>query len=99
MEFEWDEAKDWTNQRKHGVSFDDAIEVFVDPLCILLLDRVVDGEQRWHALGEVSGQVLLTVTHTSREKWSDEKVVEIVRVISARPASRTERRLYDDENG
>jgi len=47
IRFEWDEAKNLSNQRKHGVSFEDASEVFRDPLYVSLKDRIEDGEQRW----------------------------------------------------
>jgi uncharacterized DUF497 family protein len=46
IRFEWDEAKNLSNQRKHGVSFEEASQVFLDPLHIVVADRVVDGEQR-----------------------------------------------------
>jgi len=42
-----DETKDRTNQRKRGVSFETAVEVFGDPYAVSYLDRVVDGERRW----------------------------------------------------
>jgi uncharacterized DUF497 family protein len=46
IRFEWDEAKNFSNQRKHGVSFEDASEIFSDPLFVSLKDRIEDGEQR-----------------------------------------------------
>jgi uncharacterized DUF497 family protein len=46
MRFEWDEAKNLSNQRKHGVSFERASAVFLDPLCVSVEDRVEDGETR-----------------------------------------------------
>jgi uncharacterized protein len=54
-------------------------------------DRVVDGEQRWHAIGAVMTAVLLVV-HVYRE--SDTNGEEIIRIISAREASKRERRIY-----
>lgn len=54
MRFEWDEGKNQSNQHKHsGVDFETASRVFGDPDLILRKDRVIDGEQRWHAIGEV----------------------------------------------
>ena len=53
--FEWDEAKAKSNRRKHGIDFDDAIEVFYDPHALVEQDRVVDGELRWQTLGTVEG--------------------------------------------
>ena len=51
--FEWDEAKNLANQRKHGVSFQQASLVFRDPQRVLVAERVVDGEQRWQSIGIV----------------------------------------------
>ena len=69
MRFEWDEQKELANIRKHnGIDFEMAAKVFDDPNFVLLRDRIDDetGEQRWHAIGEVSideGAVLLVVVH------------------------------------
>ena len=52
MRFEWDSGKDRSNQRKHdGIDFEVASRVFADPNVLIYEDRVVDGEQRWHAIG------------------------------------------------
>jgi uncharacterized DUF497 family protein len=88
--FEWDEAKAESNLRKHGIDFDDAIEVFYDPYTVVEQDRVVDGEQRWQTLGIVGDVVVLQVAHTVTEYNSD----EVIRIISARRATRKERRRY-----
>jgi uncharacterized DUF497 family protein len=54
MRYEWDERKNWENQRKHGVSFELASRVFEDEDRLILLDRVdKTGEQRWLAIGTV----------------------------------------------
>jgi hypothetical protein len=101
--FEWDEAKNVSNQRKHGVSFEDASGVFLDPLHVVVPDRVVEGEQRWQALGLVQegGVLLLLVAHTVREDigGGSDANVEIIRIISARKATSKERKIYEDENG
>jgi uncharacterized DUF497 family protein len=65
VRFEWDRGKNRANIAKHGIGFDEARRVFGDPHVIVLEDRVVEGEQRLHALGYV-GRVLLVV-HTVRE--------------------------------
>jgi hypothetical protein len=52
MRFEWDEAKNFSNQRKHGVSFEKGA-VFLDPLYVSVQDRVKDGEPRWQTLGMI----------------------------------------------
>lgn len=98
MRFEWDEAKNLSNRRKHGVSFEEACEVFRDPLYVSVRDRIQDGEPRWQTLGMVEGVLLLTVAHTVREENDNGSVVEVIRIISARQATRKERRRYEDEN-
>jgi len=92
VRFEWDEAKAKTNERKHGVSFEDALLVFADPYALVEQDRTVDGEVRWQTLGLVEGIVLLLVAHTVRCEQDD----EIIRIISARRAVRKERKRYDE---
>jgi uncharacterized DUF497 family protein len=47
MRVSWDEPKSRSNQRKHGISFDTASQVFLDPLHLSRQDRVVEGEERW----------------------------------------------------
>jgi uncharacterized DUF497 family protein len=98
LRFEWDEAKNLSNQRKHGVSFREAIEVFLDPLCVSVKDRVVDGEQRWQTFGEVAGRLLLMVAHTAREVDKHGEAFDVMRIVSARRASRKERQRYEEEN-
>ena len=61
MRFEWDEAKNRINQRKHDVSFETAREVFDDPLHVSIPDRVEDGEERWQTFGLIGGMLLLIV--------------------------------------
>lgn len=99
MRFEWDETKNRANQRKHGISFEDAARVFFDPLHVSIQDRVEDGEQRWQTFGLVAGLVLVLVAHTTTEDDEDGQAVEIIRIISARRADRWERRRYEEENG
>jgi uncharacterized DUF497 family protein len=95
----WDEAKNLSNRRKHGESFEEASQVFRDPLYVSVQDRVDDGELRWQTMGRVEDVLLLTVAHTVREERDDGRSVEVIRIISARPATRKERRRYEDENG
>jgi hypothetical protein len=103
IRFEWDEAKNLANQRKHGISFEEASQVFFDPLHIVVDDRVVDGEQRWQALGLIrrdeGGFILLLVAHTIRERAENREFEEFVRIISARRAKPIERKVYEAENG
>ena len=90
MRFEWDERKDEINQSKHdGLDFRTAARVFNDARVVLAKDRIVEGEQRWHAIGAVS-EALLLVVHTYREEDNGE---EVIRIVSAREASQRERRI------
>lgn len=98
IRFEWDEAKNLSNRRKHGVSFEEASQVFRDPLYVSVQDRIEGGELRWQTLGLVEDLLLLTVAHTVREESDDGKLIDVIRIISARPATRKERRRYEDEN-
>ena len=99
IHFEWDENKNGANQRKHGVSFEAAAQVFLDPLHLSHQDRVEGGEQRWQTFGLSAGSVLLMVAHTTTEEEVEGDIVEIIRIISARPANRKERQRYENENG
>jgi uncharacterized DUF497 family protein len=78
IRFEWDEAKDLSNRRKHGVSFEEASLVFHDPLYVSVQDRVEGGELRWQTLGFVEDLLLLTVAHTVREESDDGKLVDVI---------------------
>jgi uncharacterized protein len=95
IEFEWDPEKARSNERKHGVSFEDAVLVFDDPCIFTQHDRVVDDEIRWQSIGLVNGVLLLLVAHTVDD---DEYLVERIRIISARTATRKERMRYE-KNG
>jgi uncharacterized DUF497 family protein len=100
VRFEWDEAKNHSNQRKHdGVSFEEARQVFQDPMHVSVQDRIENGEQRWQTVGAVQGFVILVVAHTLTEEDADGGAVEIIRIISARRATPRERRRYENENG
>lgn len=99
IQFEWDPAKNLSNQRKHGVSFEEASQVFQDPLYLSWKERVQDGEERWQAIGKVEGLSLLIVAHTIREELEDGNEIEVVRMISARRAEPKERRRYEEEIG
>jgi uncharacterized protein len=99
IRFEWDETKNRSNQRKHGLSFEEAIRVFLDPLRISSLEQIESGEERWQTFGIVRGTLLLMVVHTTWEETDEETWIEVQRIISARPATSHERRKYENENG
>jgi hypothetical protein len=68
--------------------------VFDDPGAISFPERNVKGEERWITIGAVGAILLLTVAHTVR----NEKHVEIIRIISARKATPSERRRYEEDS-
>ena len=92
VNFEWDVQKGRANQVKHGgIDFETASRVFADPDLMLRKDRVLDREQRWHAIGMVRKAVLLVV-HVYREENPNGE--EIIRIIPGREADPRERRIY-----
>jgi len=90
--FSWDEIKNDINKEKHGISFEAAQLVFDDPLHVSRQDRFVHGEERWQTIGLVAHVVLLIVAHT----WREIDGTEVIRIISARQATRTERKIYEE---
>src|SRR5271154_5066884 len=92
LRFEWDADKNGSNQKNHaGIDFETAARVFADPSLMLREDRGVDGEQRWHRIG-AGGRAVLVVGDVYLEE--DLKGEEIIRIISAREADPSERRVY-----
>ena len=89
MKFEWDPAKAAANLAKHGVSFEEAATVFRDTLSATGLDpdHSVD-EDRFVIFGVSTSGRLLVVAHTERG--------DTIRVISARPATPGERKIYEE---
>lgn len=86
--FEWDPEKEAANVRKHGISFDEASTAFGDPFAVTVDDADHSQiETRYILLGTSGRGRLLVVAHTERG--------ERVRIISARPASRGERKTYE----
>ena len=83
----YDLAKSEANLRKHGVSLADADGVLNDPLAVTIEDRDAQGESRFVSIGIGSAGATLVVVHTSRS--------EGIRIISARLATRNERRQYE----
>ena len=94
INFEWDATKATANLRKHGISFELAALAFTDPFAFAIKERIEDGEYRWQTLGMVDGCLLLLVAHTV----GDIDGAEIIRIISARKATKKERQRYEHEN-
>lgn len=87
MAFEYDPRKAQTNRQKHGISFADAELVFFDPLAIHDIDPDSINEDRFVALGVGNSGLLLVVIYTMRD--------EVIRLISARRATRQEIKTYE----
>lgn len=98
MRFEWDDAKNATNQGKHAVSFEETRTVFFDDAAILYEDPDHgEGEERRFLLVGLSASLrLLVVVHCVRTVEED---VEVIRIISVRAATKRERRACSEERG
>ncbi len=89
MKFEWDLKKAALNLSKHGVSFEEALTVFADPLAKIFDDESHSiGEQREIVIGHSVNQNLLLVCFTAEE--------ESIRIFSAREATKRERKDYEE---
>lgn len=89
LRFEWNPEKAKVNLKKHQISFEEASTVFDDPLFITFLDEEHSiGEERYITMGLSQKENLLLVAHTDREGR--------IRIISAREATRNERRFYEE---
>lgn len=92
-----DEDKNLSKQRKHGLSFEIAARVFLDPLHLSMQDRIANGERRSQTVGQIDGLAVVLLAHTFIEEGPMDETVEVIRIISARLATRRERKRY--ENG
>jgi len=92
LKFEWNEEKNSLNIKKHHVSFEEAKEVFSDPMHISKLDHKFDYfEERWITIGVTNEHKILVVANM----FFDENGDEIIRIISARKANEKERIFYE----
>ncbi len=92
MKFEWDENKNLINQRKHGVSFEEARTVFHDVFAILFDDPDhSDHEERFLIIGMSLSKGICLVSHCYR---GDDGAI---RIISARKATKREQSVYDEQ--
>ncbi len=88
MRFDWDENKAVSNRSKHGVSFEEAKTVFDDPLYVDFYDPAhSEEEDRYLIVGESNQRRLLIASYTERGN--------LIRLISAREVTRTERKVYE----
>ena len=90
MRFEWDPVKAASNIRKHGVSFDEAVSVFKDPLAFIF-DDITHSEQehREIIIGMSALRRMVLVCFV-------ERLEDVIRIISARPATRQEIKDYEE---
>jgi uncharacterized protein len=87
MQFEWDEAKNFENIRKHEIDFADVLTMFDGEMLIELDDRFDYGEDRWFGIGFL-GSGIAVVIWTERQK-------NVTRIISARRANRNEQKRFE----
>lgn len=95
IDFEWDPAKAASNAAKHGISFQEAMTVFLDQFARTILDPDhITAEERRVTMGEAATGNLLVIVHT----WTEiDPERAVVRIISARRATRSEARQYREE--
>lgn len=89
MKFEWHPDKAASNRKKHGVDFADAVGVFEDELAITVEDQDAEDECRFITIGMDFTLKVLVVVHASR-------VADVIRIISARKATKKERQTYEE---
>jgi uncharacterized DUF497 family protein len=90
--FEWDPDKAKKNADSHGITFEHAATVFLDPSLLSLLDKEHGEEERWVSLGLDKSARLLVVCHTYREVAARSASI---RIFSARKATRSEAKDYE----
>lgn len=91
MKFEWNETKNRANVLKHGISFEEASEIFNDPMIVSKLDiRYEYAEERWFSVGATKKGIITMVAHL----YFDEKQEPVIRIISARKATVKEVQAY-----
>jgi uncharacterized protein len=95
MRFEWDETKNRSNVVKHGIDFEYAKRIWDDINLVTILDINSVEEERWLAIGMIGISSLLVAVHTDRNRDGD----DIIRIISARKATKHERSLYEKAVG
>ena len=87
--FEWDSKKASANLKDHGISFETASEVFLDPFVQVVDEEIVDDEDREAVVGMTVDWRLVYVIYVFRE--------EVVRIISARLVTKVERKRYEEQ--
>ncbi len=90
MRFEWDPAKAASNIKKHGVSFDEAVTVFKDPLAFIFDDITHSEQEHREIIIGMSALRRMTLV------CFVERLEDVLRIISARPATRQEIKDYEE---
>lgn len=88
MKFEWDDTKNSANIDKHHIDFSDATEIFEHPVLTSIDTKEDYGEDRWIAIGQMQDRTIVVVY----VEYSD----DIIRIISARKATKRERKYYEE---
>jgi len=89
ISFEWESSKAFANLQKHEIAFEAACQVFFDPFLSQDKEDIVDGELRERVIGMTESWQFLYVVYTLRN--------DAIRLISARPATRQERKTYETQ--
>ncbi len=96
MHFEWDENKNRENKKRHEISFEEAGEVFDDPFHISIMDKRFDYfEERWITVGSTKSKRIIVIGHLYYLKEDGE---EIIKIITARKATKKEKEQYENIN-
>ena len=88
MRYEWNSDKNKANLKKHGISFEEASQIFENDVFTWTDKRKDYKETRKVSIGSLGEEIIIVVVHTDRNG--------ITRIISARPANKTERKLYNE---
>ncbi|MCL2477851.1 MAG: BrnT family toxin [Treponema sp.] len=88
LKFTWDENKNIFNIRKHGINFNEAVKIFYDPERLELYDKIHSAinEERWIIIGNVNVKIILVIINR--------KTDDLIRIISARKATKKEQEAY-----
>ena len=88
MGYEWDKDKNKTNFKKHGIRFEEACQIFKNDVFTWIDERKDYNETRKISIGSLGDEIIIVVVHTDRSG--------VTRIISARPANKTERKIYHE---
>lgn len=87
MDFKWDNIKNETNIKKHGIDFSDAVQIFDSPLISRIDKRINYKEERWIGIGILKGIIAAIV-------YTEDDINDVIRIISVRKATRHEIKEY-----